>query len=767
MITRTFMIARERGPILLGNAACQWLGLIAMLVKNKAPVVGRFVAAVTREETECGEVEAYPLPKTGDGAEMTKPTSKPLLAIEAPKKKRKWTKKAKPVANASEPLDVTLESAPSESQPSAPERPEPNGSQEQNTVLSGSIPQAELGPKMKGIRKKRAKDGPIRKADSTEVPRRKYYRPAADAKTYRMNGQGQLQCQKDPKDVTRVGSVKELPLCREKPIFHEPVGALIKDKEQLTAMYPNSFDRIGSLKGEYTIKIDPRIGPIQQARCKVPIESKEAICAALDSMIAEDILEPQIEPTPWVNSATYPVKLTGEVRPCLDCVPLNKAIIRENHTPPTVEEIAHELAGAKYFTKGDAFKAFLHVHLSKKSRELTVFRTNTHGRLRYKRMPFGMKMSQDVFQIQMDQILEQCPGMIGIHDDVIIYRYTREDHDSNLINFLNVCQMEGLCLSSKKLELCRDRVSFFGAIYSREGIQPDPKNIQGIEEMTVPETKQQLQSFLGMVTYMGNFIPHLSHHTELLRQLLKKDGMFYWDDQLTRSFQEIKHLLKKQTSKPLGYYDQRKEVIVQADAFLRGLGACLIQDGKPIAFASKSLTGAVIFACIRFNTYLQGRKFTVQSDHKPLEMIHLKSMHNAPPRLQRMLLQLQKYDMKIEYKPGSEMLLADTLSRCPARYSQEIRLDLHVDYIAFTSAWIETLKETTCEDPVLSTVYQLVQHGWPKERRRVPNVAKYYWDFRDELSTDEGLLLKGPSLIIPAALRESYLQCLHEGHLSQ
>ena len=282
-----------------------------------------------------------------------------------------------------------------------------------------------------------------------------------------------------------------------------------------------------------------------------------------------------------------------------------------------------------------------------------------------------------------------------------------------------------------------------------------------------------------MVTYMGNFIPHLSHHMELLRQLLKKDVMFYWDDQLTRSFQEIKHLLKRATSKPLGYYDQRKEVIVQADASLRGLGACLIQDGKPIAFASKSLTGVesryanierelltIIFACIQFNTYLQGHRFTVQSDHKPLEMIHLKSMHNAPPCLQRMLLQLQKYDMEIKYKPGSEMLLADALSRCPAGYSQEIKLDLHVDYIAFTVAWIETLRETTCEDPVLSMVYQLVQYGWPKERRRVPNMAKYYWDFRDELSTDEGLLLKGPSLVIPAILRESYLQCLHEGHLS-
>ena len=541
---------------------------------------------------------------------------------------------------------------------------------------------------MKGIGK-RVKDGPIRKADSTEIPRRKYYRPAADAKTYRMNGQGQLQCQQDPKDVTRVGSVKELPLCREKPIFHEPVGTLIKDKEQLTAMYPNSFDRIGSLKGEYTIKIDPSITPVQQARHKVPIESREAISAALDSMIAGDILEPQIEPTPWVNSATYPVKPTGEVRPCLDCMPLNKAIIRENHTPPTVEEIAHELAEARYFTKVDAHKAFLHVHLSKKSRELTVFGTNTHGRLRCKRMPFGMKMSQDMFQIQMDRILEQCPSVIGIHDDVIIYRYTQEDHDANLINFLNVCQMEGLCLSSKKLELCRDRVSFFGAIYSREGVEPDPKKIQGIEEMTAPETKQQLQSFLGMVTYMGNFIPHLIHHTELLRQLLKKDVTFYWDDQLTRSFQEIKHLLMKATSKPLGYYNQRKEVIVQADASLRRLGACLIQDGKPIAFASKSLTGAesryanierellaVVFACIWFNTYLQGRKFTVQSDHKPLEMIHLKSMHNAPPRLQRMLLQLQKQDTAVDFVSDAPCERAITFNDNPVAGTRYIPLML-------------------------------------------------------------------------------------------
>ena len=106
-------------------------------------------------------------------------------------------------------------------------------------------------------------------------------------------------------------------------------------------------------------------------------------------------------------------------------------------------------------------------------------------------------------------------------------------------------------------------------------------------------------------------------------------------------------------------------------------------------------------------------------------MIHLKSMHNVPPHLQRMLLQLQKYDMTVKYKPGCEMHLMDTLTRCPARANQEIKLDLCVDNIAFTTAWIEKFRETTCEDPVLGTVYQLVQYGWPKLRRRVPNIARY------------------------------------------
>ena len=144
----------------------------------------------------------------------------------------------------------------------------------------------------------------------------------------------------------------------------------------------------------------------------------------------------------------------------------------------------------------------------------------------------------------------------------------------------------------------------------------------------------------------------------------------------------------------------------------------------------------------------------------------MKNLANAPPCLQRMMLELQKYDVTIKYQPGEEMQLADALSRCPARASQEIKLDMRVDYIAFTKPWIEKLKDSTQRDPILATVYQLTQQGWPHQRRHVPCLARRYWDFRDKLSTDDGMLLKGLRLIIPGELQEEYLSRLHEGHLS-
>ena len=220
-------------------------------------------------------------------------------------------------------------------------------------------------------------------------------------------------------------------------------------------------------------------------------------------------------------------------------------------------------------------------------------------------------------------------------------------------------------------------------------------------------------------------------------------------------------------------------MMVQADASQRGLGTCLLREGQSIAFASKSLTDtetrytnierellAIVFVCQCFNMYVLGRPFTVESDHKPLEMIHHKSLASALPRLQWMLLQLQRYNVTIRYRPGKEILLTDALSRCPSQASGEIKLDMRVDYIAFSKTWIAKLKDTMREDPIFGTVYQLTQQGWPHQRRHTPCMARAYWDFRDQLSTDEGLLLMGLRIVILSCLCEECLERLHQGHLS-
>ena len=551
-------------------------------------------------------------------------------------------------------VNVSDEKQHSPEEPSATRGKEPKTSKLGNLVHSGANKKITDSVKDGPFRKhtadsSTAKSGPKMKHTSKEAPRRKYYMPSNDTKTFQINNKGHLQCLQDPNLIHKPYDKGKLPGSRKAPIYHEPGTVSCKTMEDLKKLYPNSFDRLSSLKGAYNIRVDPTVKPATHARRKVPIKSKEAIDKELDYLIEEEIIREQVEPMLWVSSVTFPRKPNGEVRVCLDPSNLNKAIIREHHKPMTVEEIVHELAGATVYTKADALKAFLLIHLMHKASLLMTF--NSHrGWLRFLRMPFGAKLSQDMFQLRMDAILEQCPGVIGIHDDMVIFGVDQEDHDANLINLLNICQKEGLVLNSKRLELRRERVTFFGGEYSAQGMHPDPKKVQGITEMTAPTDTQQLQSFLGMVNYMGTFIPNLSHHTELLWAMLKKDNVFHWEGQQTWSFQQVKTLIAKANTTLLRYYDRNLPVTVQANASLRGLGACLIQkhngEDQPIAFARKSLTDAetrytnierellaIVFACQHFSTYLLGRSFIAESDHKPLEMIAMKNLANVPPHL--------------------------------------------------------------------------------------------------------------------------------------
>ena len=499
----------------------------------------------------------------------------------------------------------------------------------------------------------------------------------------------------DPKTRKKTQPVAEQPSSgppppgsRFNPIYMEPGSVTIDSTRDLQALFPNSFDFIRDMQGEYDIKTDPTVPPVQHGRQKVPIEYKEEIEKELAEMVWQRIITKQTEPTPWVSSLTYPKKANGKLRICLDPKDLNKAIIHENHKAPTLEEIAHVLMGATKFSKVDSNKAFFGMHLMEEASLLTMF--NTHlGRYRFLHVPFGLKMSQDIFQMRMDDIVAQCPSVLAIHNNVFIYRKNDRDHKANIINLFNMAQKEGLIFNSKKCTIKQESVTFFGGVFSAEGYSPNPEKIQGISEMTPPQMKQELQSFLGAVNYLQTFVPHLSSNTEPLWALLKKENCFAWDENTNTCFQKIKSQLQKALLRPLRYYDRTKPVTLQCDASLKGLGACIIQDGQPIAFASKSLMDtethyanikrellAIVYGCEKFHTYLYGRTFIVEMDHKPLEMISLKNLTAAPACLQRMLLHLQQYDLVITYQPGREMLLVDALSCLPSRTNTEIKLDL-------------------------------------------------------------------------------------------
>ena len=282
-------------------------------------------------------------------------------------------------------VDISDEKQHSLEEPSATTGKEPKTSKLGCSVHSGPNKKITDSGKDGPFRKhtadsSNAKSGPKMKHISKEAPCRKYYMPSNDTKTFQINSKGHLQCLQDPNLIHKSNDKGKLPGSRKAPIYHEPGTVSCKTMEDLKKLYPNSFDRLGSLKGAYNIRVDPTVKPATHARRKVPIESKEAIDKELDYLIEEEIITEQVEPTPWVSSVTFPRKPNREVRVCLDPSNLNKAIIGEHHKPMTVEEIAHELAGATAYTKADALKAFLQIHLMHEASLLMKF--NSHrGRL--------------------------------------------------------------------------------------------------------------------------------------------------------------------------------------------------------------------------------------------------------------------------------------------------------------------------------------------------------------------------------------------------
>ena len=175
---------------------------------------------------------------------------------------------------------------------------------------------------------------------------------------------------------------------------------------------------------------------------------------------------------------------------------------------------------------------------------------------------------------------------------------------------------------------------------------------------------------------------------------------------------------------------------------------------------------AITFGIKRLHTYLYNRPFTVLSDHKPLEMICNKPITAAPPRLQAMMLAVQDYSFIIKYVPGKDVGLADALSRLPNPENREdVKLDIRIEHVQFTSNKIKDIREATQNDPILNELKETIHSVWPEEVKSLAPTLWEFWSYRDELSVVNGIILKGESVYIPDTHRQGVLENLHTGHL--
>lgn len=544
--------------------------------------------------------------------------------------------------------------------------------------------------------------------------------------------------------------------------------------------YKDTFSGIGKIVSEYDFQLkDGSVGKIEPCR-KVPFKLMDAYKKELIQMVKDEIITAVDEPTEFVNPIVIVMKPDKSLRICLDPQHLNSCLMREHFKLPTFEEVTSKMAGSTVFSILDASKAFWQIKLTGKSSYMTTFNT-PFGRYRFLRMPYGIKTAPEVFHKTYKEIFKDIENVEVYIDDIIIYAKDINHHNQILEKVLNRAESSGVKFKEEKLKLAQPKVKFLGHEISAKGIEPDSDKIKAIEKMKKPEDAKAVERLLGFITYVGKFIENLSEVTAPLRNLIKKNTPFIWTKEHDSAFFKIK---KELCNKPiLQFYDVNIECKISVDASSTGVGAVLLQNNLPIAYASQAFTScqqswaqiekecyAIVFGCERFRQYVIGRYFQVESDHKPLIPILKKNIADIPTRLQKMRMRLQPYDFNVIYTPGKDLMVADALSRAHVAESREdvdpkmYILDLTLSNNMSNRKKLEYIQETAADEE-LQTLKKFIHTGWPAEIKDVPNIIKAYHTYYADIYEYDGLLFKNDCLIVPTKLRNEVLEKLHYNHL--
>ena len=475
-------------------------------------------------------------------------------------------------------------------------------------------------------------------------------------------------------------------------------------------------------------------------------------------------------------------KRNGSLRICLDPRPLNKAIKRERYLIPTPSDVQSQLHGKKIFTVIDIKDGFWHVRLSEKPSYLCTFHTPL-GRTRFMRMPFGISSASEVMQKRNEQTFSDIVGVHIIADDMIIAASDEIEHDEIDRKVMQRARDKNIRFNRGKVQYQLSSVTYMCHIAGADGLSVDPAKVEAIVGMPKPACKADLQRQLGMVRYLAVYIPNESAITAPLMLLLRQDVEWDWNHEHDDAVSQIRRALIQAPT--LEYYNVHKPATIQCDASQRGLGACLMQNGRPVAYASRALTSAeenysqigkemlaICFSCVKFHQHVYGKSTIVHTDHRPLESILKKPIAKASPRLQRMILQLQRYDLDVKYVPGKYLYVADTLSRayiecdptCGAAEDIEVMVHSLIGNLPVSIDKMYDFRQSTASDETMKQLRLTIRRGWPKKMSALPIELQEYWNVRDELHEADGMVLRGDRLVVPSDLRPDMLKLVHESH---
>ena len=561
------------------------------------------------------------------------------------------------------------------------------------------------------------------------------------------------------------------------------------DTTKIKSKYPGLWRGLGDTGQEYTIKMKENAKPFAlSAPRRVPLPYQNKVKEELERLQNLGVIRPVTSPTEWCAPIVVVPKANSEaVRLCVDLTKLNESVMRENYPLPSTDQLLAQLKGAKFFSKLDCNNGFYQIRLAEQSQELTTFIT-PFGRYCFQRLPFGISSGSEVFHRMMSQLLAGIPGVICDIDDVMVFAESEKQHDERLHTVLDKLEKAGVTLNEK----CRFKeteVTFLGHIISAEGVKIDPKKIEAIKNMPRPQNITELRRFLGLINFVRKFAPSLAEKSKPLRELLKKEIQWTWEETQENAFQDMKATI---TSPPvLAHYATDAPTKVSADASSYGLGAVLLQEDKekqwrPVFYASRSMTAteqryaqvekealAATWACEKFADFLIGiPSFVLETDHRPLlALLKTKQLDELSPRIQRFRMRLMRYHYDIVYTAGKHLTTADALSRAPSGKPDDSDRKLENDTTNFvhcimqsvpaTDKKLREIRDRQEEDDECQTVKKYCMTGWPQKS---PPGLKQYFILKSDLSVQEGILMYRHRIVIPSVMREETLQKLHAGH---